>query len=177
MAVRGIRRKTDTPVKLNVDSMLQLAKNQNLFDNYKLDVVSLIKLQDIALVYVDDMSPDMSGALRNDNGIWTIYVNKKHSQNRQRYTIAHEFGHYCLHRGFTNDFEDTTFFRKEKDWTSIEYDANQFAADLLMPKESVENALDNDIITIKGLSEAFGVSMIAMRNRLLSLNYKLVGDE
>lgn len=177
MAVRGIRRKSKTPVKLNVDSMLQLAKNQNLYNNYKLNIVDLIKLQNIALIYADDMPSDVSGMLRNENGVWTIYVNKKHSQNRQRYTMAHEFGHYCLHKDFMNEFTDTTFFRKESDWTSREYDANQFAADLLMPKESVENALDNNIITIKELSEVFGVSMIAMKNRLLSLNYKLVGDE
>lgn len=177
MAIRGIRRKNDTPVKLNVDSMLQLAQNQNLFNNYKLDIIALIKTQNIALVYAENMLPDVSGALRIENGVWTIYVNKKHSQNRQRYTIAHEFGHYCLHKDFMNEFEDTTFFRRESDWTSREYDANQFAADLLMPKENLEKALDNNIITIKELSEAFGVSMIAMKNRLLSLNYKLVGDE
>lgn len=177
MAVRGRTPKSETLVKLNVDSMLHLATNNNLFNSYKLDIIALIKLQKIELVYDDNMPSEVSGALRKENGGWTIYVNKKHSINRQRYTIAHEFGHYCLHKDFTAEFKDTTFFRKEKDWTSKEYDANQFAADLLMPKESIENALDNNIITIKELSEAFGVSMIAMRNRLLGLNYKLIGDE
>lgn len=177
MAVRGRIPKCENPVKLNVDSMLQLAKNQNLIDCYKLDIIALIKSQNIELVYDEDMPSDVSGVLKKENDTWTIHVNKMHSQNRQRYTIAHEFGHYCLHKDYTNEFKDKTFFRKEKDWTSIEYDANQFAAELLMSKECIKNALNNDIITIKELSEAFGVSMIAMRNRLLSLNYKLVGDE
>ena len=74
-------------------------------------------------------------------------------------------------------FQDTTFFRREKDWTSIEYEANSFAANILMPKDAIESAIDNDVITLKELSDRFGVSMVAMKNRLLSLNYKLVGDE
>lgn len=177
MAIRGIRRTNDTPVKLNVDSMLQIARSQNLFNDYSLDIKKLIKSQGLDLKYLDNMSPDVSGALKNVNGVWTIYVNQKHSSNRQRYTIAHELGHYCLHKDFIKEFNDTTFFRKEKDWTSREYEANQFAANLLMPKENVERALDNNIITIKELSDVFGVSMIAMKNRLLNLNYKLVSDE
>lgn len=177
MAVRGLRNNNpQSPVKLNAVSMVDKAKSDGLYNKYRLDIDKLVKEYDISINFID-MPSDVSGALRKDNANWVIYVNKKHSPNRQRYTIAHEFGHYCLHKDFTNEFEDKTFFRKEKDWTSIEYDANQFAADLLMPKENIENAISNDIITLKDLSESFGVSMIAMRNRLLSLNYKLVGDE
>lgn len=177
MAIRGIRKNNPTsPVKLNAVSMIEKARSEGLYDNYKLDVTKLVEKYEIKVCYVDFPS-DISGALRKENNKWIIYVNDKHSPNRQRYTIAHEFGHFCLHKDYTNEFEDKTFFRKEKDWTSIEYDANQFAADLLMPSENVENALDNNIITLKDLSETFGVSMIAMRNRLLSLNYKLIGDE
>ena len=123
------------------------------------------------------LPPDVSGKLQKFNGQWTIIVNKSHSTNRQRYTIAHELGHYCLHKDFHEQFEDTTFFRKEKDWTSIEYEANSFAADILMPENAIESAINQGINTLSDLSIRFGVSLIAIKNRLLSLNYKLVSNE
>jgi len=46
---------------------------------------------------------------------WEIVVNEEHSSNRQRFTIAHELGHYFLHRGsIDGTLEDNTFYRSEQ---------------------------------------------------------------
>ena len=177
MAVRGVRKKNNySPVKYNADSLIALAREKGFVEGDLLNITKLIEEMGLVLV-PQSLPPYISGELQKVNGQWAIIVNKTHSINRQRYTIAHELGHYCLHKDFKDMFQDTTFFRREKDWTSIEYEANSFAANLLMPKDAIESAIDNDVITLKELSDKFGVSMVAMKNRLLSLNYKLVGDE
>ena len=59
---------------------------------------------------------------------------------RKRFTLAHEIGHYCLHsmeskQGFTDSVK--TMSRTESYWDTRESEANNFAAQLLMPKELI----------------------------------------
>ena len=60
----------------------------------------------------------------------TIQVNSKDKAERQKFTISHELGHYCLHRRilFKNFGSQMHSNRK------IETEANTFAAYLLMPR-------------------------------------------
>lgn len=46
-----------------------------------------------------DMPPDMSGMLVREPARVVIGVNEGHSGPRQRFTIAHELGHFHLHKG------------------------------------------------------------------------------
>jgi Zn-dependent peptidase ImmA (M78 family) len=82
----------------------------------------------------------VSGALINENGKPFMAVNADHHRNRQRFTIAHEIGHYWLEHGLGEhvDREFIVLRRDEKSSTAedkLEIAANQFAAALLMPKE------------------------------------------
>ena len=57
---------------------------------------------------------------------------------------------------------------------SIEYHANEFAARLLMPENTVRNLIEEERIKNIGvLAEQFGVSSAAMKYRVLSLGYKM----
>lgn len=59
---------------------------------------------------------------------------------RRRFTLAHELGHYCLHLSESRQsFVDTktTMNRSESYWDVYESEANNFAAELLMPKRLV----------------------------------------
>lgn len=176
MGVRGIRRKGASPIKLNAEAMLDFASHNNLIINNQLDIDRLISNYNIN-IRKEPLSPEISGKLEKEGGQWTILVNSKHNEARQRYTLAHEFAHYCLHRNDHSTFEDTAFFRKEENKTMIEYEANQFAAELLMPEKSIKTAISEDILSLKDLAKRFGVSLIAMRNRLIDLGYKLIDDE
>ena len=69
-------------------------------------------------------------------------------------------------------FEDTTFFRNT-DNTSIEYSANEFAANLLMPEDQVKKRIDAGVKNIETLAEFFNVSLAAIKYRVVSLGYKL----
>ncbi len=111
----------------------------------------------------------------------TIAVNQNHHPNRQRFTIAHEIGHYQLHRGDSEVFIDTTsvFFR---DTTSAEgrslqeIAANTFAAELLMPEQNMRKILRERLIdafddaVIRQIANQFGVSSQALTIRLTRLD-------
>ena len=106
------------------------------------------------------------------DGQWVIGVNRLHNPKRQRFTIAHELGHYYMHKEKNVDFEDTTFFRNN-DSTSIEYSANEFAANLLMPEDRVKAAIKSGVKSIEKLSTIFNVSVAAIKYRVVALGYKL----
>src|SRR2546430_11553117 len=55
----------------------------------------------------DRVEDTLSGFLvrNSDTGRAVIGVNARHSEARQRFTIAHELGHYLLHEGETVHFD------------------------------------------------------------------------
>ena len=87
--------------------------------------------------------------------------------------MAHELGHYILHKGKNIEFVDSTFFRSD-DMNSIEFIANEFASRLLMPENKIRKLIDEDKIkNIGDLASKFEVSSAAMKYRVLSLGYKI----
>lgn len=68
---------------------------------------------------------------------------------RRRFTLAHEIGHYCLHTSITGEgFIDSrqSMSRSATYWDSKEREANQFAAELLMPESDIL-AIGDRVIT------------------------------
>lgn len=114
-----------------------------------------------------ELPNDISGILDLNNN--TITVEQRHSRERQHFTIAHEIAHFCLHKNQDSLFEDKIFFRGI-DSNSIEYQANNFAGELLMPKCEFLSQIKNGNNTIVGLAEYFGVSTLAIRVRAKNLN-------
>ena len=110
---------------------------------------------------------------KTDKGI-TIYVCPDDTLERQRFTIAHELGHFmCGHLT-----ENKTMFRdgnKEysKDNYDIqEYEANNYAAELLMPSHKIDFLINNEgLNTIDSLAEALVVSYTAMLYMLKNLGW------
>lgn len=127
---------------------------------------------------------ELSGLLYRQGGSEKpiIGVNSQHPPVRQRFTIAHEIGHYYLHKK-SDVHIDRAFslrFRRKKSYSSMEGDeieANQFAADLLMPAEFLKRELGNRVIDLAdediltNLAERYRVSLQAMVYRLLNLGY------
>jgi Zn-dependent peptidase ImmA (M78 family) len=176
MGVIGVRRRGGSPIKLNAASMSDHALSKGLVSGNKLNIEGLIALYAIE-IRKESLPQEISGKLWKQGEQWIISVNSIHTAARQRYTLAHEFGHYCLHRNEHSTFEDVAFFRKDANTSTIEYEANLFASDLLMPEKFVRAAISEDILTLKDLAERFGVSLLAMRRRLIDLGYNLIDDE
>ena len=162
---------------VDVESILRMAVTDNCLDdkgNVVLDKVA--EKYGINVVY-EDLPPTESGYFRSEGGHYTIGIDAKHHKKRQRFTLAHELGHYCLHQG-KNDvvFEDEVFYRIENS-SSIEYAANEFAARLLIPEDRLETKIEEGMTNLAELSDYFEVSQDAMRYRVLSLNYRVTTNE
>ncbi len=119
------------------------------------------------------------------DGVPIIGVNSLHHPNRQRFTIAHELGHLELHRQMitSNVHVDKNFpalMRDRKSATGteqIEIEANQFAAELLMPIALIEQALAgkqfdiDDDGPIEELAKKLRVSKQALEYRIRNRGY------
>lgn len=128
------------------------------------------------------LGDDVSGVLVIANGQGFIGYNADQSPVRQRFTIAHECGHFVLHSATSELFIDKRYmalFRRDRTSSTgdnnQEVQANRFAAALLMPAELIRKEVasvdfdlgDEDAIT--ELAEKFQVSKQAMSLRLASL--------
>lgn len=145
--------------------------------------VEVEKLAEVvgARVEYEAYDGELSGMLlrRGDDAV--IGVNLKHAPTRQRFSIAHEIGHMILHRSenfhiaekFQIKFRD---LRSSTGQDSDEIEANQFAAELLMPEEllarDISGYLGTDPETAIGdLARKYQVSEQAMAIRLSVLGY------
>ena len=121
---------------------------------------------------------EISGAMIRRHGRVTIAVNPAHHSNRQRFTIAHELGHFFLHEGLEQHVDEN--FRiawrnadssKAINWMEIQ--ANRFAGELLMPSRFLEQDLNSlqsiDKRTVALLATKYSVSPEAMKIRLSQL--------
>lgn len=90
------------------------------------------------------------------DGIPIIGVNALHHPHRQRFTIAHELGHYMLHRNLLSnevhvDKQFKILMRNSKSSTgtdAMEVEANKFAAELLLPEFLIEDVLAHSTFDI-----------------------------
>jgi len=95
-----------------------------------------------------------------------IIVNGDHSFTRQRFTVAHEIAHFVLHEHEIGDgIKDDFLFRSGLN-NRIEKEANNFAADILMPWDLVDERISKGEIDIRELAKAFNVSPSTMSIRL-----------
>lgn len=123
-------------------------------------------------VFVTSLPPNVSGALRSRPGYDPkIYIDSSDHVNRQRFTCAHELGHYvrAVSRGEENfdrvDYRNDTSTRG----TDVEeVFANTFAACFLMPAKQVKEVWDRTLSSA-AVAEYFGVSLSAAQIRLSTL--------
>lgn len=99
-----------------------------------------------------------------------IFYSSRSPRPRQRFTIGHELGHFLLpwHRQTTfNCTAEDIGSRANKDW---EIQANQFAAELLIPQTLLKPRLhkfqDPELDHVLTLAEEFGTSVTMTAHRL-----------
>ena len=98
---------------------------------------------------------------------WLIVFNSAvRSEGRKRFTIAHEFGHYILHRHIQDLFEccDGDIETGDGNKRDIESEADKFASTLLMPLDDFRKQVDGLPVSFDLLghcAERYGVSLTA----------------
>lgn len=160
-------------------------------DGAPVDVAAIVQHYgiQIKLERVDD---DLSGFLyRDDSGVAIIGANRNHHENRRRFTIAHELGHFLLHEAERVHLDSRTAgyalqLRNPESATGEnvnEREANLFAAEILMPAKHLAKDLRtsgsvdllddeeqaNKILT--HLAKKYKVSVQALTIRLNNLGY------
>lgn len=103
-----------------------------------------------------------------------IAINESHHPNRQRFSMAHEYAHYLLHRSRIEEMpEGEKILHRNNVRNPIEYQANSFAAELLMPSELVRSAFRSAGENLKRMSDILRVSKESLRYRLVDLGYRI----
>lgn len=102
--------------------------------------------------------------LKQKKGWALLYHPHPELPGRSNFTIAHEFGHFVLHRKLQERFQcsqDSTLGMVK---ANIEREADQFASYLLMPIDDFRNQIGTRHITLDLLGECakrYGVSLTA----------------
>ena len=172
--------------------------NQEINDQIPVNILEKIKEQNIELNELCyDLHDEVLGEIKKENGKYKINIQGYDFNYRRRFTMAHELGHYKLHKDLLDDegLDDglsyETMYRKNAKISSMEEtQANKYAIEMLVPKELIisivkelnkikeipriidENGEANNLNLIEYLSNRFEVSKIALGFRLNQLYKK-----
>jgi hypothetical protein len=108
----------------------------------------------------------------DDLEVWGIAYNGKTRPERQRFTIAHELGHFILHRGRQQSFncDKQSVHTGIATLRDIEREADDFASNLLMPGDLLRDWISNqriDLHVLSAMAKRFQVSFEALCIRFI----------
>ena len=110
----------------------------------------------------------LSGSFDYEGQVPVLGYDASEGALRQRFTIAHELGHFVL--GHASGQRDPSKNFSVDNYDFNEVAANRFAAELLMPEAWVRWFVVNQGVTsLSDLARHFAVSEVAMRFRLKNL--------
>jgi Zn-dependent peptidase ImmA (M78 family) len=128
-------------------------------------------------VFETVLEPGVAGKLMRDRtrggpSGFAIYLNSVDHPNRKRFTYAHEIAHFILHRDLIGDgVIDNALYRSNLPGP-VEVQANQLAADILLPVALVKKYRDdNPTLDHMGLAKIFAVSAEVMKIRLQHIKW------
>ena len=139
-----------------------------------LNPLSLARELGIEILYREFDSSRLCGALIRSKYHSAIVLNQNHLPTSQKFTCAHELGHYFLH-------SDIAQFLCDGDLSPIEWQANAAAAELLMPYRiflaQIKNIYSRQDSTVddavRQMAFYFRVTPLLIRQRVNSLSYEI----
>jgi Zn-dependent peptidase ImmA (M78 family) len=156
------------------------------YQGYQLQLDRLAKKLSLSIFDATFADPDLSGAIYRDEqtGNFNIYANERHPITRKRFTIAHEVGHYisAICGSHSKDqllksgegLEDyAVSYRYDGIKSEVEIEANQIAAEMLMPQEWVKK-LVREGMSIEQMAQMFFVSEQAISIRVNSFGIDIL---
>jgi Zn-dependent peptidase ImmA (M78 family) len=124
---------------------------------------------------------EVIGEIRRDGDGYQILILGSDHYYRKRFTMAHELGHFILHKNKLDKLRiisDSDRYQAEGITSEEEAEANEFAANILMPEdkireifaETMANQQKDESKTVEEMSKMFQVSPKAMKLRLYLLD-------
>ena len=157
---------------------MKLSEQYEMINRYRqttpVDVEGLVTALGVDLHYAY-LGPEVSGMIERCGDGYRITINAVDPPTRKRFTIAHELGHYMLHRPLIGDgLDDDRAYRStavgQYHNTAVgpreETEANKFAANVLMPLHLINRLHANGVTDVKDLARELGVSEHAMSIRV-----------
>jgi len=128
-----------------------------------------------AFIKVSPIGGSEGRILMNDDSAIITLDSGINYEPKKRFVLAHELGHFYLHRKLGSFFSDTDRTLSQWQTKSIhETEANDFASELLMPSHLFIDQVKGrklDLPLIRQTAEYFGTSMTAT-----FLKYRYIGD-
>ncbi len=117
-----------TMVELAIDFVYQIVGETNSIDPYFLCEI-------LGISVIDNCNLEKDGYLICSDGLKLIFVsNKINNRHRKRFVIAHEIGHFLMHREQMYCCSEISANQPQRVNTSIqEQQANEFASEILLP--------------------------------------------
>jgi Zn-dependent peptidase ImmA (M78 family) len=151
------------------------ARKQLINAGINIPPISVAKIAELNKLEIFEYSklPDSISALIEPSKN-VILINPSHNEVRKRFSIAHEIGHHVLGHFEDDSSEDNDGDEVQEEYLKIKHsadketEANEFAAELLMPLRLVKNEYSKGKDP-KALAKIFNVSEQAMWIRLSSL--------
>lgn len=150
---------------------------QSYLEEGKINIVKICS--NLGIPVVINKSLNAKAEITYENKDFTIFINKK----ADNFSIAHELGHYFKHSDKLKEIGIAARKGEESYSTAEEQEADNFAAELLMPEECVidyvEKALliDNqevNKVSFNKIKNKFNLSEIIIKRRLNALGFKIV---
>jgi Zn-dependent peptidase ImmA (M78 family) len=117
------------------------------------EINSVLEKNGIIIVEMEDDANFFDGvSFITDEGYPVIVINSRFSNDRKRFTVAHELGHIIMHLSESFIFPD---YRNKED------EANRFASEFLMPSDVIENSLRNLNISHLGELKRYWLTSMA----------------
>lgn len=158
-----------------IRSRLAREKAHNILSMYKIidppvDVIKVSNLLGFKVVPFD-FPETLSAVIKIGGTKKIIAVNKNKPEVRQRFSIAHELGHYLS--GHDNFSHGETFIDRDKKYLDPhhreEEEADEFAAELLMPEFILKKDVLGHKLDAVELAKKYNVSEQAMWLQLINL--------
>jgi Zn-dependent peptidase ImmA (M78 family) len=132
------------------------------------DVEMIARSEGLEVRLMQTWPASVSGLLLRDSRL--LGLNGLHSRNRRRFSLAHELGHWFLRHDLPWHENEISIDDPPKppggDGNPIEGEADEFAGELLAPREMLKRAL-KETRDPRKLAELFEISEEAMWVRLL----------
>jgi Zn-dependent peptidase ImmA (M78 family) len=154
------------------------------------NIEAMFKSFDIELDKNSELPDGVLGEISKEGDRYKVSIRKTDHYYRKRFTMAHELGHFVLHKDkIGNGIDDSDKYRKFRRTNNAvgepeEREANNFAANILMPEDLVvEYAKDRGVFDKDGqidqdalqeIATAFQVSKAAMEIRIGGLKQKIL---
>lgn len=164
---------------------------QEYIDSVPVNIEAIIRSFDIELDKNSNLPEGVLGEISKESDRYKISIKKTDHYYRKRFTMAHELGHFVLHKDkIGNGIDDSSEnYRPVRRIDNVageleEKEANNFAANILMPEDLVvqyakERGVfvgneDEKDAALQEIATAFQVSKTAMRIRIEGLKQKIL---